>query len=325
MRSMRGYDISRKYCDCTKFYVRYLTTTQGPDYNKKKYSTKSLDDICLWKFSSKNRTNYGARLFLAYQIQNNEPLIYWPYYLINMTLKKQTPPRLSELCYSGKDITKHPGVVEHNKKFPLPTLPDYISFQRQDPPMDTMGTSTFLENVLNEYPHQQESMFTQQSTEFVEPSSATGMLFQNEADMLSNSTAYPGINTAFRDSISPILASERSPLSALDLVSSSDEVDEAENETRGDALPEWLCKPRNFPEKDNIWQQLYNFGFKYREDIAQLINCDDHTKTATTATGTTTFIYSDDFQIVTPERHTWSLSELREAVSEMMKIVGKSL
>ncbi len=82
--------------------------------------------------------------------------------------------------------------------------------------------------------------------------------------IIANSTAYPGINTAFRDSISPILASERSPLSALDLVSSSDEVDEAENETRGDALPEWLCKPRNFPEKDNIWQQLYNFGFKYR-------------------------------------------------------------
>lgn len=187
--------------------------------------------------------------------------------------KKYLPSHLRNLCYTCKDITADPSVVEFNEKSPLPADIEMHVSDR------TLGVSTFLERIVRKFPDQQPSSSRENPQQVFSgnKSSAspnivpdeTGQADSNEDDTtlpIANSTAYTGAAKTRPEvfqAISPINASDPTADSSSKSFSSMEDEEVNDENVDGDDLPNWLRKPVDFPKKNDIWQVLYDFTLNY--------------------------------------------------------------
>uniref|UniRef100_T1KDX1 Uncharacterized protein n=1 Tax=Tetranychus urticae TaxID=32264 RepID=T1KDX1_TETUR len=149
-----------------QFYAYYFSTKDGPENRNKKYHIDSLEDITLYD---------GDQPLKLARIQvRNKP---W-------TVKSDDTNERWNLCYTCKNITREPSVVEFHEKSPLALLPAGIEINVTD---STIGTTTFLEHIVEKLPDQQPSMLQREKVSSENQSSATPNIVPDEADHAESS------------------------------------------------------------------------------------------------------------------------------------------
>uniref|UniRef100_T1KA35 Uncharacterized protein n=1 Tax=Tetranychus urticae TaxID=32264 RepID=T1KA35_TETUR len=356
MRSIRDLDVSTDIVKSNELYVLYFST--GPENKRQKYFITKIEDIWLYDCVEAKKLSRILVRGRPWPIKRSQPKEFWPHYLFDISKnkkhleKKYMTANLKELCCTCENTSKEPAVIELNEKSPLSELPKDLSINVADP--STIGTSTFLDQVVGAFPDQQASLLLQSekinetslATEIVQTEAEQSASFStHNATCIANSTALPDTTKARDDvfqSISPIVTSrldstpapDASISFAPDPISSHDGDDEIRI-----CFAEMASKPANFPKKDDIWQLLYNFGLEYLHsiktrkgystykktnnydyvpDISKLINCDNHKFSDET-------MISHDFQIITPEGYAWRSDELQKAVSPLIEITSPKM